>query len=356
MSETTKPIAVFISQLRTLDDMTGLFPPDWHEKVRLARESGSGFIASPPFDIMGRATGYLVLLLRSGAEVMADVAGSRQKVMEMTDHAANELGADVIGLGSLTTSITRSGLAVAEYIDSRGYKLRATHGDTGSVMAITECIGAAAVRLEDTVAVVGAYGVIGTALSRYLARKGHRLIIHGRKPDELFRLLAKIKADGSDQPMMTGDIRHLSTADCIVTVTSSTDALLTPGMLKKGAVAIDPSVPANVADDPAWRAPEHDNIVISNASQVRLPGVNVQSAMFGTHDDPDGCATSYACFAETLLQAAVIGREHHVGDIDLCYVEKVRSLYEMAGFNHAILRMFGQDARQLLMDRRMAKP
>ena len=74
--------------------------------------------------------------------------------------------------------------------------------------------------------------------------------------------------------------------------------------------------------------------------------------MFGTYDDPDGCATSYACFAETIMNAVHRDADHHVGAIDSAFVRLTRQRFAAAGYAHAAPRMFGADLEQLLVRRR----
>ncbi len=347
-SDGRRPVAVFISNLRTLDDMTGLYPPDWHERVLAARQS-PGYISSPPFDIAGVATGYLVLMLRSGEEVMRDMAGAAALVMEMTRYAVETLDGDVIGLGSLTTSITHGGQDVADLIDRQGWKIRATHGDSGSVAAIIECLDNAGVRPEAKIGLVGAYGVIGTALSRHYAKTSSQLVCCGPRPEKLLELVRRLRQESGADALPAVDIRMMTLADAVITVTSHPSALLGPQHVRPGALVFDPAVPANTKDEPGWHDPERDNLVIANASQVRLPGVAVHSAMFGTFDEPDSCPTSYACLAETLANAVFGDREHHIGEIDLDFVARTARRFALLGFRHAVPRMSGMDISRALL-------
>ncbi len=351
MTHARKPVMAFVSNLRKLSDLVELYPPEWHERVRAARLA-PGYLASPPFDIRGRATGHLVLLLRSGGEVMADIASARDKVLEIVDFAAERLDADVVGLGSLTTPITGGGRTVVERVERHGWKLRATHGDSGSVAAIMACVDLAALREDDTIAVVGAYGIIGTALSRMLARQGRRLVLVGPRLRRLQELARTIDEDGGRPPeLVDTDLAAVASADCVVTVTSHPSSLLGPGHVKAGAVVIDPAVPANVSPNPSWSDPARMNAVISNAAQVRIPGVAAASSMWGTLDDHDGHSTTYASLAETMLCALYEDRDHHVGDVDLDFVEVARKRAAAAGFDHAAPRMFGADLRDRLAER-----
>lgn len=345
-----KPVAVFISNLRTLDDMTGLYPPDWHERVQAARQS-PGYISSPPFDIQGRATGYLVLMLRSGEEVIKDPASAAALVLEMTRFAAEDLDGDVIGLGSLTTSITHGGADVADFIDRHGWKLRATHGDSGSAAAIIDVAGKVGYAAPARLAIIGAYGVIGTALSRHYSKLGCPLILCGPRGDKLLELGKTVMAESRLMPTLTTDLGLISSADFVITVTSHVSALLSPANTPPRTVVIDPAVPANVRDDPGWRQDGRDQLIISNASQVRLPGVAVSSAMFGTFDEPDGCPTSYACLGETLANALCGDTDHHVGLIDPAFVVTMSKRFDALGFRHAVPRMFGKDITPRLADR-----
>jgi len=348
MGFSRNPVMVFVSNLPRPSALDDLYPPDWHDRVRAARLD-PGYLASPPFDIMGRATGHLVLLLRSGQEVMADIASARRKVLEITEYAAEQLDGDVIGLGSLTTPITGGGHKVVEHIERHDWKLRATHGDSGSVAAILECVELAALREDDTIAVVGAYGIIGTPLSRILARQGRRLMLVGPRLKRLQELARDIDADcGRPPELVATDIAAVASADCVITVTSHPSSLLTPAHVKPGAVVIDPAVPANVSPDPAWRDPARGNVVITNAAQLRMPGVAASGSMWGTLDEPDGRSTTYACLAETMLCAVHQDTQHHVGEVDLGFIDIARERARGAGFEHAIPRMFDADLREPL--------
>jgi len=351
MGHARKPVMVFVSNLRRLSDLVELFPPEWHDRVRMARVH-PGYVTSPAFDIMGRATGHLVLMLRSGHEVMADIASSRRKVLEITTYAAERLDGDVIGLGSLTTPITGGGRTVVEQIERHNWKLRATHGDSGSVAAILECVDRARLRDDDTIAVVGAYGIIGTALCQILAGRGRRLMLVGPRVGRLHDVARQIDADGGRAPdLVATDIAAVASADCVITVTSHPSSVLTPAHVKPGALVIDPAVPANVSPDPLWSDPAHLNVVITNAARVRIPGVAAASSMWGTLDEPDGMGTTYACMAETMLCAVHGDTQHHVGDVDLGFVDIARQRAHAAGFDHAVPRMFGAEVHQGIAER-----
>jgi fatty aldehyde-generating acyl-ACP reductase len=337
-----RPVLVFTSQLpRPFADMLPLYPESMRAQLVRAR-ADRGYLTLPPFDVLGVATGYWVWLLESGDELLTDWAAAERKVLEVTRHAAEELDADVLGLGSLTTSVTRGGASVVEHIERRGWKTRVSHGDSGSVAALLACLDTRGLAAGDTVAVVGAYGVIGSALARILARRGIRQILCGRKPDRLFQVADRIARDGGRPPLLTHDLELIDGADWVVTVTSHTSSLLAPGAVKPGATIIDPAVPANTDDHPAWLDPAHANVVVSNASQLRVPGIAIDGKLFGTHDDPDGCSTMYGCFAETALDAALGDPSHHVGEIDLQFVEVCAARFSAAGFRHAAPRMFGR--------------
>lgn len=344
-------IAVFVSNLRTLDDMTQLFPVEWHARVHDARDN-EGFIASPPFDILGRGTGHLVLMLRSGEEVMADPDEARRITFDMTRYAEEALHADTIGLGSLTASITKGGTQVRDLIDANGWHVRATHGDSGTVAMLVDLIERAAPPGSGKrIAVIGAYGVIGASVSRVLAARGHDLVLHGRSAEKLLDLTLQMASDaalhgssGRGGAKRTAETTTnledaVAAGDVIVTVTSHPTSLLSPDMLKPGAIVIDPAVPANTRNDPGYAT--KGITVISNACQVRVPGVDVTSAMFGTYADPDGAQTTYACMAETWLDAVNGERRHLVGSVDPADVALMRTRFAHAGFAHATPRMFG---------------
>jgi predicted amino acid dehydrogenase len=326
--------------MRSADDIRVAFPKDMIEQVKAARRD-PGFLTSAELNLFGKGRGHFVVILRDPGEVKERPKSAVKILFEAIRYASEELCADTVGLGSLTASVSGGGRLAVNFVKKAGLPLSVTHGDTGSVVSILDCLDMTEPRPDHRIAVVGAYGIIGAALSRILCRRGCAVTLIGRNREKLAKLSESITSNDGRCPRTSTEMSGAKDADRIITVTSSATALLMPDMVKPGAIVIDPAVPANVADDPGWR--ENGNIVITNASQVRLPDVGgLSSDSIGTKDDPDGCPVGYACLTETMVNAVVGDNDHHVDEVDVDFVETVRSRFDELGLSHATPRMFGE--------------
>lgn len=351
-AQNIKPVSVFLSQLLDKEHQSqpqsrgGLVPDDHWQKFTADIEA-QGFAAMPKFDVFdGKADGYLILLKQDSVELMENQKEGREAIIRATNYAADVLGAKNIGLGSLTTSITEGGKLV---VDACGDKISITHGDSGSVAMLftlvsryieIEHLAMVGNTPRKRIAIVGATGLIGSAIAQMLNMYHCSLILIGRSPKTLNQLAKKLTHPGIS--LVTTDISDVRDADIVITVTSSTTSLLKPTMVRPGAMVIDPAAPPNVQNEVGWKMREIP--VITNACQVRVPGLAVSHKMFGTTPEDDNVPTTYACLAETMLLGVEEEfRQHHVGEIDINFVRHMIDLYKKVDFTHATPRMFGED-------------
>lgn len=326
--------------MRSANDIRVAFPEAMLKTVEAARQ-GPGFLTSAQLSMFDKGRGHFIVILRDPNEVKERPKAALKIIFEAIRYASERLNADTVGLGSLTASVSGGGRLAVNFVKKSGLPISVTHGDTGSVVSILDCLAMTAPEVTDRIAVVGAYGIIGAALSRILCRQERAVTLIGRNRAKLDKLAETIRAEGGRSPRTVTDMSGVKDADRVITVTSSAGALLTPEMVKSGAIVIDPAVPANVADDPGWR--QNGNVVITNASQVRLSNVvGLRSDSIGTVDDPDGCPVGYACLSETLVNAVVGDTDHHVDAVDVGFVETVSQRFDALGLNHAMPRMFGE--------------
>jgi fatty aldehyde-generating acyl-ACP reductase len=250
---------------------------------------------------LGGAIGELVAVVRMPGQVLRPEG--RQRIAEAVRLAAAR-GAAVVGLGALTAPATRGGLTLLPDLP-KGVTLTTGNALTSAIACSNVAEAAVAIGLPGsaTVAVVGCHGSVGTAASRQLAASGTDLILVGRTvarvEQELPDLAGRARVSAG-----LGDLVH---ADIVLLLTSDPSALLTPDVLRPGAVVIDLSHPVNIplSDYPEYFARD---IAVVQGGLVQIPLYH-STINFRL---PSRRA-ALACLAETYLFAREGITEHSVG-------------------------------------------
>ncbi|MBD3292295.1 MAG: shikimate dehydrogenase [Armatimonadia bacterium] len=256
------------------------------------------------------------------------------KVIEAAELAQN-LGAQIIGLGAFTAVVGDGGQQVADAID-----VGVTTGNSYTVAtAVQGALRGAEVMGIDpsqaTCAVMGATGSIGRVCAHLLAEDVERLVLIGRRKDGLEQVAGEVSGIGAGVEISLSPGESLSQAHMVVTVTSALDAVIEPDMLRPGAVVCDVARPRDVS---VAVSQQRDDVLVIEGGSVAVPGKDLNFRFnFGF---PPG--TAYACMAETMLLAL----EGHTEDYSLgkrLTVERVREISELAdrhGFTLAGFRSF----------------
>ncbi|HNB41847.1 MAG TPA: hypothetical protein PLG52_10130, partial [Anaerolineales bacterium] len=110
-----------------------------------------------------------------------------------TGRAAEELGANILGLGAFTSVVGDAGVTIANSLD-----IPVTTGDSYTVMMAVQAIREAAkvmdIKIEDaTVAVVGATGSIGRVCAELIAGEAARTLLIARDEKKLEDLRDRLK-------------------------------------------------------------------------------------------------------------------------------------------------------------------
>ena len=246
---------------------------------------------------------------------------------------AEGLGARILGLGAFTAVVGDAGHTV-----SQALTIPVTTGSSYTVAVAVEATLEAALRMdlevaESVVAIVGAYGSTGRACAQLLAGRAKALVLVGRAPEQVQEVKRQVDSLGA-RSVATTNLQDIRGADIVLCVTSSTDPIIEPGLLKAGAVVCDVARPRNVS---RRVASERDDVLVIEGGVVEVPGEVDFGFDFGF---PPGQA--YACMAETMLLAMEgryecysLGRE-----ISLDRVEEVGRLARKHGFKLAGLRSF----------------
>lgn len=279
--------------------------------------------------------GYLIAILLSGQQIKTlprEVVHKR--ILSAVLFAQKKLGADVIGLGALTSSVTKGGQWI---VDQPQVKAVITHGDSYAVAVAKQGIEKI-VRIKKNnpmgikIAIVGAHGLIGEALTRLLARKGYALVLIGKEKKRLEELKQKIKIFRSDAIFTSLNLEKIYEADIIITVTSHPGALIKSKNLKKGAVIYDVAQPMNVSSS---LVKKRSDIIKIDGAYVNIDGINLGFNMGPPKE------TTFACFVETIMMALEDDKSHHTGTINMDFVKKTEEWAKKYGFSHAPFTCFG---------------
>lgn len=288
-------------------------------------------------EIAGARVGHVVLVPFGARHLLDLPAEGRRRVGRAVDRAV-ALGAGTVGLGALTATVTGGGLALRGRTDigvTNGNAFTAATVDAQARQLLDGVVGGSGGR---HVAVVGATGSVGGAVSALLARDRavDRLTLVARSRGRLEALADRL---GSQVPTRaTTDLADVADADLVVLLTASADAVVGPQHLAPGAVVLDATQPRNTSPDLLVARPD---VTVVDGGVVEVPSLRLRGGDIGL---PDGRA--YACFAETAL-LALSGHEGHFS-LGVPTVEQVDRTRELAaglahlGFGPAAPTSFGR--------------
>ena len=296
-------------------------PKEWiHEKL----------IVSPELSIKG-IKGYIIGLKFTAKQIMGLPQDKiRQDILDAALFIQDELDVDLIQLGALITSVTSGG----KWLVNQGkYSGFVNHGDSYTAAVTCGVVEKALDKFKKkasdlTLAVVGAYGIIGEAASKILVPEFNHSVLIGRREEPLKKLEAKV--EGSFE---TTTLLKTKEADIVVTATSHPTALLTSDHLKENAIIVDVSQPPNLSYDVCQNRPDIFRIDggyvdFPTDFPIPIPGMPV--------------GKNYACIAEVIMQAIENEHKSHVGPIDINFLKTTKKWAEKYGFILKELTNFGK--------------
>jgi predicted amino acid dehydrogenase len=311
-----------------IDYFSAFFPPVYLSHVTGIRSQASG----------EEIEGWLVACPMTPRRLLDVSLARAYRKLEQTGRLAEELGADLLGLGAFTSVVGDAGVTVAQRLS-----IPVTTGNSYTVAVAVEAVLAAARRLgrdpaNSLAAVVGAYGSTGRACSQLLARSVPNLLLVGRDREQLEAVQAEVLSSGEALRQITVTtsqrLEAIRQAHIVLTVTSAIEPIVEPEHLGRGVVVCDVARPRNVS----WRvAQEREDVLVIEGGMVDVPGPVDFGFDFGF---PPGKA--YACMAETMilalegkLESFSLGR-----GVSLDRVEEIDRLAKKHGFRTSGFRSF----------------
>lgn len=255
-----------------------------------------------------------------------------ERIQQGVDLAA-KLGCEVMGLGGLTSVITRNGLK----LDSRGMTL--TTGNALTLAMSCQALEALAAQTQlplknARVAVVGATGNIGEAAVHWLRSRAGELLLVGRLGQgealqiQMKSLLQSSPDVGSGAKLdTTTDMMDIKNCDFILCATNAPGYVVGPEHMSRRVRGIlDVATPSDVDPDVQLFYPA---VHVIQGGWVKVPGLRgILGAAFPT---PEG--HTLACLAETMILGLRQETSHFsYGELEFSKVEKIASWAKELGF------------------------
>lgn len=281
--------------------------------------------------------GFILTIPLTAKQMLEDRPLALKRIIQAVRLARNS-GAKLIGLGGLTSSLTKGGLDLVDETD-----IHVTTGHAYTAFNVTQNLFKLATMFEVDkrrvlVAVVGAAGSVGSTSAKLIARKGFKnilLIDLERKKHQFPDLIREMKMLNPEVEVLTShQIGQIREADFIIAATNAPEALIKSGDLKTGAVVIDDAQPSDV--DP--EALKREDVLVIEAGVVHTPGVN-SHFNFNLKDKYD----NFCCMAEVLILASLEHDDHYViNRATLEAVDEVSAQGEILGFRVGEFQNFNE--------------
>ena len=282
-----------------------------HPRARLAEDR----VTMASVDIGGSHLGHVVVVPYGARHTLAQPAEARDRVARAVDRAVG-LGASVVGLGALTSSVTAGGVSLRHRTD-----VAVTNGDAFTAAILYDQARDLLARSgAGRVAIAGATGRVGSTVAKMFARNrdADEVILVAANERRLDSLRCNLSGRGVAIRSST-DLHEVRSADVVVLPAAAAGSVLEPQHLGEGAVVLDATQPRSTTTELA-RA--RRDVRILDGAIVSIPSLAIRGGNVGL---PNGRA--YACFAETAL-LALSGHQNHfsIGIPHLEQVDVVRSL------------------------------
>ncbi len=297
-------------------------------------------------DIHGNdVVGYIISIPMTARRMLKE-RGRAVRQIRIATLFARFLGANIVGLGALTSSLTHGG---KKLLDIDNITITTGHAYTGfnvtkNIFQIREQYDISL--HESIVGIVGAAGSIGGISAKILARAGVKkliLIDLERKLGKVKSLVRSINSSKSIKILTSADLMMLRDCHFIITATNAPGALVKSEHVSSGTIIVDDAQPSDI-DIPVF---ERDDVAVLEAGAVHTPGIR-SNFDIGLQNKEE----NYCCMAEVLILAFQnYEGDSMVGQVTLKQVDNIGRLGNMLGFKPAKYQnMYGYIDNKLMYD------
>lgn len=292
--------------------------------------------------------GYIITIPLTSHQMLADRELAKKKIIQAIK-LAERFGVKLVGLGALTSSVTKGGLDLFDKIKAGITTGRAytTYSVVENVLLIIKKTGIDLSKVF--VAVVGAAGGIGSSCVKILSNKGINkfiLVDLERKEKLINNLIQEIKQNKGTSILfnISSKIQDIYPADIIIAATNSPEIVITPENIKSGAIIINDAQPSDISPEVFKK---RNDVLVIEGGIVRTPNIKCNFNMGLVHREDNFC-----CLAETLVLASVgWDKNYAIGYLDINLIDKVRDLaqkldFKLADFQNPIEGIISEDKIQ----------
>lgn len=240
--------------------------------------------------------GYFVVISMLPEQMLQNKKHAIKKIIQAIK-LAEKKGSNIVGLGALTSSVTNGGNDLLGKVN-----VPLTTGNTLTsfitFLDIQNIAKSKGIDLnKETIAIVGATGSIGSAVSRLLARAyTSKLILVGKTLSHIESLKKEISEIRKDNNVEVTDLlEKIVDAGIVIVATSSSSAFIQSKHLKIGAIVYDITQPRNVSNEVIK---ERGDLSMFDGGLVKIPGalINFNVGL------PKG--VFFGCLTETMILSA----------------------------------------------------
>ena len=278
--------------------------------------------------------GYIIGCSMTAKQMLGNRKLAEKRVIQAVK-LSEKIGAKIIGLGALTSSVTQGGGSLLNKV-----KIAITNGNSYTAAITIEAIekikNLLRVRYGDLIiAIVGATGSIGKAVSVNLAKKKFKkLILIGKTIESLKFLEEEISKNTVVKTKFTNKINNIKEADLVIVATSAIGAIIKKEYVKKGSIIYDITQPRNVSPEILKEMP---SLLVIDGGLVEASGINYNFDLGIPRQ------TMFACLAETIILASEGRfRDFSTGDVTNNRIKEISSLANKYQYKLADFRGFGE--------------
>lgn len=245
-------------------------------------------------------------------------------------------GAEIVGLGALTSSVTGGGEDIREA--SKPVHLTSGNSLTAFTTANDVIQRVRKENITGPIAIVGATGSIGQAVAELVYEElQNKVIVVGKNPERTQKvadILIEKNIQGKEAPLASTNVQDVAGAEILIITTSAHDATVGAHMLTHAKVIYDVTQPKNTPEE----IQNDSRLVFIDGGLIQLPDEIHFTLDVGL---PKGIA--YSCLSETMILAA--SERFDLLSSSKLKVHNIRTVGELAGkFNfksHQIITNHG---------------
>ncbi len=250
-------------------------------------------------DINGKKLkGIIIATPLSPKQMMENRNLAKRKIISAI-RFAKKRGVKLVGLGGLTSSLTRGGIDILPFVD-----VKITTGHACTVYSVSknvlQVIETFEFKKEQVVlGIVGGAGSIGSNTAKYLVKQGIKNLILldlTRKQDQLRKIYHELKKINQGCDIQISDnLNKLKDANIIVAATNAPEAVIKYEYLRGGTIIVNDAQPSDVDPDIILNK---DDILVIEGGLLRAPYL-YYNFNFRLQNKKD----IFSCLAEVLVLA-----------------------------------------------------